>query len=92
MTQQQEGKLLKQVEDIGIMILEQRGDIKGILSFQAKTEERLAGGVRHFDRIDNVLREQETMIRKKANSRVVYSAVGLGFTVLCVLITVLKLW
>jgi len=92
MTQQQEGKLLRQVEDIGILMLETRGDIKGILSFQSKTEERLEGGVRHFDRIDLKLKEQETVILKKANSKVVYSAIGLGFTVLGILITVLKLW
>jgi hypothetical protein len=92
MTQEKEGRLFTLVEGLGAEMLACRGDIKEILAFQAKTEERLAQGVRHFTETDDKLKEFDSAIRKKANSRVVYSAIGLGFTVLGILITVLKLW
>jgi hypothetical protein len=92
MTPEKEGKLFTLVEGLGTEMLACRTDIKSILAFQAKTEERLAGGVRHFERLDSKMGEFNDALIKKANSKVVYSCVALGFTVLGILITVLKIW
>ncbi|MEO0205864.1 MAG: hypothetical protein ABIL22_04220 [candidate division WOR-3 bacterium] len=92
MTPEQEGRLLELVNQIMLSLKETQQDVKNILSFQAKTEERLRYGTDHFDEIDCRLKEHDILLSKVPTGKSIYSVIGIGFTVLALLITIYKFW
>jgi predicted nuclease with TOPRIM domain len=90
MTEKDEGKLIATLETIAGTLSEVKGDVKGILRCQAKTEERLSHGVGHFSRVDGKLDEHDKAINKMPSGKVVYTVLGLGFTILGLLVAVLR--
>ena len=92
MTPQEEGRLLATVEQIASVLNEARVDVKDLVQCKSKQEERLRHGAEHFAKIDTRLDAHSQEIEKKANSRGIYTVIGLGFSVLLAVITIYKFW
>lgn len=92
MTDQESGKLIATVEQIASMLKETRDDVKDIVKCQSKTEERLSHGAGHFAKLDEKVNQHEVVLQSKADSKTVFTCIGLGFTILCALIVIFKFW
>jgi hypothetical protein len=77
------------------LLLEMRQDVKSLLEAHAQTTERLAGGAKHFSEIDEELKKHEKEILAVAGRKcprfpkpsLVYAMITVGFTILCILVS-----
>ena len=65
--------------------------IQCFTKFQARTEQRLNNGVKHFEKVDTTLEEHDDKISGLPRGPVVYAIITIGFIVVGILVTIIGL-
>jgi hypothetical protein len=90
MTEKDEGALLATIGNMSTLLKEQRDDMRVVRDCMTKTEERLAHGVGHFQKIDKKIDDHEQAIARMPTGKAVYTILGLGFTILGLIVAFVK--
>jgi hypothetical protein len=84
------GKLIESVSQLVITTQETRTDVKELVKYQVRTEERLSTGAKHFETLDKKVDGHEKELAAMPSGKLVYLLITLGFGILGALITVYK--